>query len=137
MEDKENFLVGGREDTENASRTASQHTAQSESRIDADVEALKEVVEDDAYASVIQDEIKEMGVFRKLTCILLKWGVETQGITPVHPSKRTDPRIYQLFWMWFSCNFNILAFGTGSAGPAFFGLGLKSSLLVLFIVDIM
>ncbi|KAF8970409.1 cytosine-purine permease [Flammula alnicola] len=138
MEDKanENILVRGLEDAEKDSRTPSQHTAQCLPGIDADVEALKEVVEDDVYASAPQDEVKELGVFRKLTRILLKWGVETHGITPVHPSKRTDPRIYQLFWVWFSCNFNILVFGTGSAGPAFFRLGLKSSLLVLLVVDI-
>ncbi|KAF8178440.1 purine-cytosine permease [Pholiota molesta] len=35
---------------------------------------------------------------------------------------------------WFTCNFNILAFGTGSAGPAFFGLGIKASLVILLIL---
>ncbi|KAF8178439.1 cytosine-purine permease [Pholiota molesta] len=44
------------------------------------------------------------------------------------------PRIIQLFWVWFTSNFNILAFGTGSAGPAFFGLGLKHSLVILLIL---
>lgn len=29
------------------------------------------------------------------------------------------------------------SFGTGSAGPAFFGLGLKQSLITLLVVDLM
>lgn len=56
---------------------------------------------------------------------------------PIPVEKRTDPRIYQMFWLWFSVNFNILAFSTGSAGPAFFGLGLRNSLLILLVVDVM
>ncbi|KAF8906804.1 purine-cytosine permease [Gymnopilus junonius] len=57
-------------------------------------------------------------------------------IAPTTLDERTDKRIYQMFWLWFSVNFNILAFGTGSAGPAFFGLGLKTSLIVLLLVDL-
>ena len=30
-----------------------------------------------------------------------------------------------------------LSFGTGSVGPAFYGLGLKESLIILLIVDVM
>lgn len=116
----------------------------------------------EAGDEVQDDDTRESwGVFRKLTHVLLKWGVETHGcvhtriyifhflqltiikwrfvcrISPVPPSKRTDKRIHQLFWVWFTCNFNILAFGTGSAGPAFFGLGIKSSLPIILVVDIM
>ncbi|KIM36651.1 hypothetical protein M413DRAFT_77860 [Hebeloma cylindrosporum] len=82
------------------------------------------------------DEEKQLGVFRKLTRTLWKWGIETHGITPTPPQSRTDTRIHQFFWLWFSVNFNILAFSTGSAGPAFFGLDLKSSLLVLLVADL-
>jgi hypothetical protein len=119
-----------------------------------EVSALK-VGEDDKAPDTLSDE--NVGQFRKLTNYLLKWGIETNGwasallhirstcspspllsrITPIPLSKRTDPRIIQLFWVWFTCNFNILAFGTGSAGPAFFGLGIKDSLVILLIVDIM
>lgn len=61
-----------------------------------------------------------------------------------------------MFFVWFSANINVLgyvrylprsipiitllnysSFGTGSVGPAFFGLGLKQSLLVLLVVDLM
>ncbi|KDR68333.1 hypothetical protein GALMADRAFT_256960 [Galerina marginata CBS 339.88] len=82
------------------------------------------------------DDERQLSIFRKLTNVLLSWGIETHGITPIPADNRTDGRVYQLFWLWFSANFNILAFGTGSAGPAFFGLGLKNSLLVLLFVDI-
>ena len=42
-----------------------------------------------------------------------------------------------MFIFWFSANFNILAFSTGSSGPVFFSLGIKDSLLVILVVDIM
>lgn len=42
-----------------------------------------------------------------------------------------------MFFVWFSANFNVLAFGTGSAGPAFFDLGLRDTLIILVIVDAM
>jgi len=50
---------------------------------------------------------------------------------------RVDKRLYQMFFVWFSANFNVLAFSTGSAGPAFFNLGLRDSLVILLVVDIM
>ncbi|KAF8645588.1 hypothetical protein AX16_007722 [Volvariella volvacea WC 439] len=75
------------------------------------------------------------GLFRQITSYLSQWGVETRGITPVPPEERTDQRLYQMFFVWFSANFNILAFSTGSAGPVFFSLGIKQSLIVLLVVD--
>uniref|UniRef100_A0A8H8CG34 Uncharacterized protein n=1 Tax=Psilocybe cubensis TaxID=181762 RepID=A0A8H8CG34_PSICU len=81
------------------------------------------------------------GTFRKLlqrlTERLSKWGVETEGVAPIPINKRTDTRIYQMFWLWFSANSNVLAFSTGSAGPAFFGLNLKYSVLILLVVNIL
>ncbi|KIM71243.1 hypothetical protein PILCRDRAFT_830469, partial [Piloderma croceum F 1598] len=44
-------------------------------------------------------------------------------------------RLYEMFFVWFSANMNILSFSTGSAG-AFFGLGLRETLVVLTIVDV-
>ncbi|CAA7257310.1 unnamed protein product [Cyclocybe aegerita] len=82
------------------------------------------------------DEEQQLGIFRKLTRLLLRWGIEVHGITPTTASQRTDKRLYQMFFIWFAANFNILGFGTGSAGPAFFGLGLWHSLLILALVDV-
>lgn len=42
-----------------------------------------------------------------------------------------------MFFIWFSANLNILAFGTGSAGPTFFKLGLRDSVVIIIVVDIM
>jgi purine-cytosine permease-like protein len=50
---------------------------------------------------------------------------------------RTDKRLYQMFFVWFSANINIFAVSTGSAGPAFFNLGLRDSLLIILVVDLM
>ncbi|KAF9003919.1 purine-cytosine permease [Cyathus striatus] len=74
--------------------------------------------------------------FQKVSNVLLRWGVETNGITPIPEEERTDKRLYQMFFVWFSANFNILAFGTGSAGPAFFSLGLRDSLIIIVLVDL-
>ncbi|KAF8156873.1 cytosine-purine permease [Crassisporium funariophilum] len=82
------------------------------------------------------DEEKQLGVFLKMSHFLLRWGVETHGITPIPTERRVDKRIYQMFFIWFSVNFNILAFGTGSAGPAFFSLGVRDSLMIILVVNV-
>ncbi|KAF8804593.1 hypothetical protein BYT27DRAFT_7213749 [Phlegmacium glaucopus] len=56
---------------------------------------------------------------------LLRWGIETHGISPIPTEKGID-----------KFNFNSLAFGTGSSGPAFFSLAIRDSLLVIFVVDV-
>ncbi|EPS96407.1 hypothetical protein FOMPIDRAFT_53640 [Fomitopsis schrenkii] len=71
-----------------------------------------------------------------LTARLAQWGVETNGITPIPTEQRTDGRLYQMFLMWFSANLNILTLTAGTAGPAFYGLGIQTSLLVILVVDI-
>ncbi|KAI0777208.1 cytosine-purine permease [Trametes elegans] len=71
-----------------------------------------------------------------VTEFLTRWGIETNGIDPIPPEERTDTKLYQMFFVWFSANINILAFGTGSAGPAFFGLGLRDSFIIILVVDI-
>ncbi|KAF9527464.1 cytosine-purine permease [Crepidotus variabilis] len=81
-------------------------------------------------------EETQLGAFRKITRFLVQHGVETHGITPTTIEQRTDLRINQFFWMWFAVNFNILAFSTGSAGPAFFGLGVRHSLGIIVVVDL-
>ncbi|KZT63429.1 hypothetical protein DAEQUDRAFT_770630 [Daedalea quercina L-15889] len=73
---------------------------------------------------------------QRLTARLARWGVETNGITPVPPEQRTDRRLYQMFLMWFSANLNILTLTAGTTGPASYGLGIRASLLVILVVDI-
>jgi purine-cytosine permease-like protein len=58
-------------------------------------------------------------------------------ISPILMENRTDKRLYQMFFVWFSANLNIFAFSAGSAGPAFFNLGLRNSLVIILVVDIM
>ncbi|KAF9057204.1 hypothetical protein BJ165DRAFT_1411590 [Panaeolus papilionaceus] len=90
-----------------------------------------------SFTAPQQLEELELGIFHKLSRRLLRWGIETHGIAPIADDQRIDKRVYQMFWLWFSVNFNILAFSTGSAGPAFFSLGIKDSLLVLLVVDVL
>ncbi|KAI0790471.1 cytosine-purine permease [Abortiporus biennis] len=72
----------------------------------------------------------------KITFFLTRWGVETNGINPIPSGDRQDTRLYQMFFVWFSANMNVLALGTGAAGPAFFSLGVKQCLVILFVVDV-
>ncbi|KAH9887198.1 cytosine-purine permease [Cubamyces lactineus] len=95
--------------------------------------------EDEKANSVLDDtspSARPQGWFASTTDFLTRWGVETNGIDPILPDDRTDTKLYQMFFVWFSANLNILAFGTGSAGPAFFGLGLRDSFIILLIVDL-
>ncbi|KDQ60052.1 hypothetical protein JAAARDRAFT_32429 [Jaapia argillacea MUCL 33604] len=111
---------------------------------------------------VLHDTDKTSRVFRNLSTALANWGIETHGsvnlnfasllssdpylggshhihvrrIAPVPPEARTDVRLYQMFLVWFSANMNILAFSTGSAGPLFFGLGARDSIVIVFLVDL-
>ncbi|KIP03401.1 hypothetical protein PHLGIDRAFT_26150 [Phlebiopsis gigantea 11061_1 CR5-6] len=75
-------------------------------------------------------------LLERLTGFLARHGIETRGIDPIPPEARTDSRLYQMFFVWFSPNMNVLGLGTGASGPAFFGLGVKETLIVLSIVDI-
>ncbi|KAF8639474.1 hypothetical protein AX17_001494 [Amanita inopinata Kibby_2008] len=92
-------------------------------------------VKEDAETNVTHVEPTSLAQ-RVVTRFLLRWGIETHGIAPTKPEARTDTRLYQLFFVWFSANFNILAFATASTGPAFFKLGLRDSLLVILFVDL-
>ncbi|RPD61564.1 hypothetical protein L226DRAFT_507062 [Lentinus tigrinus ALCF2SS1-7] len=72
----------------------------------------------------------------KVTRQLARWGLEVNGITPVPEEQRTDKRLYQFFFVWFSANANILTLSAGSVGPAYYGLGILDSFYVIFLVDI-
>ncbi len=78
------------------------------------------------------------------------------SITPIPESQRTDRRLYQFFFVWFSANANIFTYvamfswlegcvvfhtqpislSAGTVGPAFFNLGFLDSLFVIVIVDV-
>ncbi|KAI0827043.1 cytosine-purine permease [Trametes gibbosa] len=68
---------------------------------------------------------------------LLKWGLETRGITPVPPRERVDMQYTKIFFIWLSFNFNILSFSAGTLGPVIFGLGLRDSCLVILFFNLL
>ncbi|KAI0634844.1 cytosine-purine permease [Trametes polyzona] len=95
---------------------------------------------EDEKTSSISDDVVSTTRYQQwlasTTDFLSHWGIETNGINPILPADRTDTKLYQMFFVWFSANINILTFGTGSAGPAFFGLGLRDSFIILVAVDL-
>ncbi|CCM05632.1 uncharacterized protein FIBRA_07861 [Fibroporia radiculosa] len=76
------------------------------------------------------------GIVQRITAVLVQWGVETNGIVPIPEEGRTDPRLYQIFFVWFSANANVLTMAVGTVGPAFYGLGIRDSFLVILVVDV-
>ncbi|KAJ8474885.1 hypothetical protein ONZ51_g6913 [Trametes cubensis] len=74
---------------------------------------------------------------RAVTAQLARWGLEVNGIAPIPDRDRTDRRLYQFFFVWFSANANILTLSAGTVGPAYYGLGILDALYVIIIVDIM
>lgn len=87
--------------------------------------------EDEKANSVLDDtspSARPQGWFASTTDFLTRWGVETNGfvamfcltpapdltylllrIDPISPDDRTDTKLYQMFFVWFSANLNILA----------------------------
>ncbi|KAH9929065.1 permease for cytosine/purines, uracil, thiamine, allantoin-domain-containing protein [Epithele typhae] len=63
-------------------------------------------------------------------------GLEMEGIEPIPDSQRTDKRLYQFFFVWFSANANILTLSAGTVGPAFYGLGIRDSFYLILFVDL-
>ncbi|KAF9268967.1 NCS cytosine-purine permease [Marasmius fiardii PR-910] len=72
-----------------------------------------------------------------LTKLLTTWGVETRGIHPVPEHKRTDTQYHKIFFIWFTCNLNILSLSAGTLGPLVFGLGVKASCLVILFFNLL
>ncbi|KAI6045279.1 cytosine-purine permease [Pisolithus marmoratus] len=74
---------------------------------------------------------------QRVSTFLAHYGIETHGIAPIPKEERLDRRWYQMFFVWFSANMNILNFSTGTAGPAFFSLGARDSIIVIIVVDLL
>ncbi|KAG8719228.1 hypothetical protein FRC08_003382, partial [Ceratobasidium sp. 394] len=66
-----------------------------------------------------EKEITRSGTFMGKLRI---WGVESRGIYPVPLAQRTDPQFSKSFFVWLSCNFNILSFSEGTLGTVIYGL---------------
>lgn len=64
----------------------------------------------------------------------MSW-MEFRSISPTLEEDRTDKRLYQMFFLWLSVNTNIPAFSFGTAGPAFFNLGLRDAILIILVAD--
>ncbi|KAF7798124.1 hypothetical protein EIP86_009339 [Pleurotus ostreatoroseus] len=93
---------------------------------------------DDAN-SVVQDaeDVPKLDKFaRKVANWITRHGLEGHGVDPVPVEQRTDPRIYQMFFVWFTANFNILSLNVGTVGPAVFGLGMRDTFITIVFVDI-
>ncbi|EED77647.1 predicted protein [Postia placenta Mad-698-R] len=84
-----------------------------------------------------EETVSRDGLLVKITKTLGRWGLEVNGIDPVPPEERSDPRLYQIFFVWFSANANVLTMAAGTVGPAFYGLGIRDACLVIVVVDIM
>lgn len=102
---------------------------------------LDEKFDSEVLSDCVQDVTSEHGscknLIDRMTTVLGSWGLETNGIAPVPPENRTDTRLYQLFFIWFSANANILTLTAGTVGPAFYGLGIRESFLMIIVVDVM
>ncbi|PIL29169.1 transporter [Ganoderma sinense ZZ0214-1] len=104
-------------------------------------ESREKVSEDKALVTqvenVIDEKLTRIGrLSRRVTLQLAQWGLEVNGVTPVPEIQRTDRRLYQFFFVWFSANANILTLSAGTVGPAFFNLGILDSLFVIIVVDV-
>ncbi|CAO1627520.1 unnamed protein product [Sympodiomycopsis kandeliae] len=50
----------------------------------------------------------------RLSALLARYSVEAVSVSPIPRSKRIDKRWWSIALLWFSANFNILSFSTGS-----------------------
>ncbi|KAI0772946.1 permease for cytosine/purines, uracil, thiamine, allantoin-domain-containing protein [Trametes elegans] len=73
--------------------------------------------------------------FHAATVLLARWGLEVNGIEPIPEGERTDKRLYQIFFVWFSGNANIFTMSAGTVGPAYYSLGIRDSFYVILVVD--
>lgn len=94
-----------------------------------------EVARDEPENDVQEGSLPLRWLYRA-TRFLAHSGIETHGIAPIPKEQRLDRRWYQMFFVWFSANMNILSFSTGTVGPAFFSLGVRDSIIVIVVVDL-
>ncbi|KAI9568123.1 purine-cytosine permease [Boletus coccyginus] len=81
-------------------------------------------------------EYTPLRLLHRVTTLLAHHGVETHGIAPIPVAQRVETRWYQMFFVWFSANMNVLAFGTGTSGPAFFSLGVRDAIVIIVVIDL-
>ncbi|EIW53292.1 uncharacterized protein TRAVEDRAFT_154691 [Trametes versicolor FP-101664 SS1] len=92
------------------------------------------VIEEDNVAHEAKTRIGKL--LHRITRQLAKWGLEVNGISPIPEDQRTDKRLYQFFFVWFSANANILTLSAGTVGPAYYSLGIRDSFYVILVVDL-
>lgn len=68
---------------------------------------------------------------------LLKFGVETQGLSPVPSEERTDTGYWKLFVLWASLSTNLLPLVTGHLATAVYGLSLRDAFLTILFFTIL
>ncbi|KAK2465080.1 hypothetical protein APHAL10511_002888 [Amanita phalloides] len=80
---------------------------------------------------------QDLEFFDQWTQYLRTWGVESRGVRPVPEDERTDRQIFKIFFIFFTSNFNILSFSSGTLGPVVFGLGLRDSCLCILFFELL
>ncbi|CAE6384304.1 unnamed protein product [Rhizoctonia solani] len=118
---------------------SSHHESDVEKALSSDSSSEEEIAPyvEQRQVAEAKDITSFKGRLAAFTIRLAQYGVETRGVVPTPPDARNDTRFWNLFFLWISANFNILAFSTGSLGPAIFALGLKESLLVIFFINLL
>ncbi|KAI6040865.1 cytosine-purine permease [Pisolithus marmoratus] len=98
--------------------------------------SIKVSMDKPASGNSVQAGLFPLRWLYRVSAFLTHYGVETHGIAPIPKEERLDTRWYQMFFIWFSANMNILSFSTGTVGPAFFSLGVRDSIIVIIVIDV-
>ncbi|KAG1868499.1 cytosine-purine permease [Suillus subluteus] len=73
---------------------------------------------------------------RQCTQLLSRYGIETHGIVPVPAEERLETRCVILILALSPNPLNTSRSSTGAAGPAFFSLGVRDSIAIIVIVNL-
>ncbi|KAH8834778.1 permease for cytosine/purines, uracil, thiamine, allantoin-domain-containing protein [Flagelloscypha sp. PMI_526] len=87
----------------------------------------------------LEDDVPR-GKFRKLWDIVQRldaYGVEARGIERVQPDERIQSSPMPVFWMWLAANLTISTFSLGTLGFSIFQLGLRESVLVILLFNLL